>query len=353
VDAPLSAPLAARWLSHSSSLQREAARFRDDASGLEKDDWRRQLRDYADALAQAAELAPRQELEKLSEPSPRPRALPTNGLNTDILRAVGFDEGEVAAEEVGPVLRELSDALDRHVEVLRQIGQRLEAHPARKFGKHADALMAALCRFEVARTLRREGPILQASEQMVCGLLEERLAPVVRELMASIVRFEWYFKPLRLSTGARRVVLGGLATDREDLDARLLLNSAERTVLGLSWFCALHMLQPPERRKVFVMDDPTAGFDNANTAGFVSTLRAFTRLLRPEQVMIATHDDQVAALLGEELATVDGWPESLVRIRFSRNAKDCSVANEEWVQNEERQVSHESELLGLGESLLA
>lgn len=354
VDAPLSAALAARWLSHSSSLQREATRFRDDASGLESSNWQKELRVYADALTEAAELAPKRELEKLSERSPRPRALPTAGVNADVLRAAGFGEGDVVvAEEVGPVLRELSDALDKHVAVLRQIGQRLEAHPARKFGQHADSLMAALCRFEVARTLRREGPILQASEQMVCGLLEERLAPVVRELMASIVRFEWYFKPLRLSTGERRVVLGGLATDREDLDARLLLNSAERTVLGLSWFCALHMLQPPERRRVFVMDDPTAGFDNANTAGFVSTLRAFTRLLRPEQLLIATHDDQVAAILGEELATVDGWPESLVRIRFSRNAKDCSVADEEWAQDQERQVDRESELLGLSENLPA
>ena len=58
------------------------------------------------------------------------------------------------------------------------------------------------------------------------------------------------------------------------------------------------------------MDDPTAGFDNANTAGFTSTLRAFTRLLRPEQVVIATHDERVAAMLAEELAGVDGWPES-------------------------------------------
>jgi hypothetical protein len=149
------------------------------------------------------------------------------------------------------------------------------------------------------------------------------------------------------------VVLSGLATEREDLDARLLLNSAERTVLGLSWFCALHMLQPPERRKVLVMDDPTAGFDNANTAGFASTLRAFTRLLRPEQVVIATHNEQVAAMLGEELASVDSWPKSVVRVRFSRDADDCSVATEEWARDRERQVKRESEQLGLGESLPA
>jgi hypothetical protein len=125
----------------------------------------------------------------------------------------------------------------------------------------------------------------------------------------------------------------------------MLLNSAERTVLGLSWFCALHMLQPSDQRKVLVMDDPTAGFDNANTAGFTSTLRAFTRLLRPEQVVIATHDERVAAMLAEELAGVDGWPESVVRVRFSRDANDCSVASQEWARDGERQVSRDSELL--------
>jgi energy-coupling factor transporter ATP-binding protein EcfA2 len=349
----LAAPLAARWLSHSISLQREVVRFREDASKLKDESWQQQLRDYAEVLEQAAELTPRKELERLSKPAPRPPTLAVPKLAEEVRRASGFGEGQLAAEEVGPVLRELSDALDRQIDGLRQLGQRLEVHPARRFGKHREAVMAALCRYELARTLRREGPIMQASEQLVCRLLDDRMAPVVRELMAAIVRFEWYFKPLQMSSNARKVVLSGLATERNDLDARLLLNSAERTVLGLSWFCALHMLQPPERRKVLVMDDPTASFDNANTAGFASTLRAFTRLLRPEQVVIATHDEQVAATLSEELASVDGWPESVVRIRFSRDGEDRSVANEEWARDRLRQVGRESEELGLGESLPA
>lgn len=352
-EAPLAAPLAARWLSHSKSTQKEAVRFREDASTLEDENWRQQLRDYAAALERATEIAPEEDLERLSKPAPRPRTLPTPKLSQEVLKRAGFREGEFVAVEVGPVLRDLSDALDTHVAALRQLGQRLEGHPARRFGRHADAVMAAMCRYELARTLRREGPILQASEQLVSRLLDERLAPVMRELMAAIVRFEWYFKPLQMSSNSRKVVLSGLATERDDLDARLLLNSAERTVVGLSWFCALHMLQPPEQRKVLVMDDPTAGFDNANTAGFASTLRAFTRLLRPEQVVIATHDERVAAMLGEELARADGWPESVVRVRFSRDAKDCSVASEEWAHDGDRQVGRESEQLGLSESLSA
>ena len=352
-EAPLGTPLAARWLSHGIATHKEADRFRADSSDVKDKALRQQLREYADALEHAADIVPRRQLEQLSKSVPRPRTLSASNLDIETLRAAGFANGEFDAEEIGPVLRELSDALDSHLVGLRKLAQRLNAHPARRFRGHADVVMAALCRFELARTLRREGPIMQASEQMVCRLLDERLAPAVRELMASIVRFEWYFKPLQMSIEDRRVVFGGLATERADLDARLLLNSAERTVLGLSWFCALHMLQPPERRKVLVMDDPTAGFDSANTAGFASTLRAFTRLLQPEQVVLATHNDRVAAMLGEELASVDDWPKSVVRIRFSRDGKDCSVAREEWALDRERQVSRESEQLGLGKGLPA
>src|SRR6476659_7719766 len=232
----LTAPLAARWLNHSISMQEEAVRFREDAAELKGENWQQQLRDYSDALEHAAELAPRDGLERLSKQEPRARSVAAPRPAEEVLRAANFGEEEFAVEEVGPVLRELSDALDRQVTGLRQLGQRLEAHPARRFGKHAEAVMAALCRFELARTLRREGPILQASEQLVCRLLDERLAPVVRELTAAIVRFEWYFKPLQMSSDGRKVVLGGLATERAGLDARLLLNSAERPVLGLSWF---------------------------------------------------------------------------------------------------------------------
>jgi energy-coupling factor transporter ATP-binding protein EcfA2 len=340
-ESPLSTTLAARWLSHSITLRAESERFRGDASELRPEGWKRRLGDYADALQRAVELAPREELEQLSKPSVQPRVT-TAKLDENVLQAAGFGEGELVAEAVGPVLLEVSEALDSQVAGLRQICRRIEAHPARQFGRHAEAVMAAACRFELVRTLRREGPTKAASEQLVCRLLDERLAPVVRELMAAMVRFEWYFKPLQVSIRAHKVVLGGLATEDADLDARLLLNSAERSVLGLSWFFALHMLQPEERRQVLVMDDPTSGFDNANIAGFASTLRAFVRLLRPRQVVIATHDEQVAAVLGEELASVDGWPESVARIRFSRDADNRSVASEEWARPGERKAALES-----------
>jgi energy-coupling factor transporter ATP-binding protein EcfA2 len=344
---PIGVEVAARWLGHSESLTLASDQFRADATGVKDEKWADRLRDYAAAVERAARLAPIDELRELSRPAPPPIPLRQVKADPGVQRAAGFSADPIEAATVGPVLRELADALDAHVMELKNITQRLERHPSREFSQHADALMQVLCQFELARTIRREGPILQASETLVSELLDERLAPVVRELVAAIVRFDWYFKPLKMSSGSRKIVLGGLATDREDLDARLLLNSAERTVLGLAWFLALHMLQPKEERQVLVLDDPTAVFDPSNTAGFVSTLRAFTRLLKPKQVVIATHDDQVAAMLAEELADVDGWPQSVARIRFRRNAKDCSEATQEWTASSDRRVDQESEQLGL------
>jgi len=60
------------------------------------------------------------------------------------------------------------------------------------------------------------------------------------------------------------------------------LTRPSRNVVGVAWFLALQLLQPADRRRVLVLDDPTAAFDAVNQAGFVATLRAFVRLIRPE-----------------------------------------------------------------------
>lgn len=208
-------------------------------------------------------------------------------------------------------------------------------------------MLGAICRFELARNLRREGPVMRASETLIGELLQHRLAPVLRELIAATVRFEWYFKPLLVPDGNRKLTLGGLSTSRPDLDARLTLNSAERHVVGVAWFLALHMLQPANRRRVLVLDDPTSGFDAVNRAGFVSTLRAFARLTRPDQLIIATQDDTFAAVLAEELAPVDGWPDATTRIRCRRDADDASTATVLPPETAQRGTLEETDILGL------
>jgi hypothetical protein len=247
-------------------------------------------------------------------------------------------------------LSALAATLEAQLQEFQRLDSELGTHPARDFHNHADTILEALCRYELARRMRNAGPILDASEKLVSELLQQRLAPVVRELVASIVRFEWYFQPLLIPDQGRKVLLGGLATSRPDLDARLLLNSAERTALGIAWFLALHLLQPASRQRVLVLDDPISAFDAPNQAGLISTLRAYVRLTRPEQMIIATHDDHVAGTLAQELAPVEDWPTESVTLRCQRDSSDATIIRREPGYTHPRPITREVEQLGLDET---
>jgi energy-coupling factor transporter ATP-binding protein EcfA2 len=347
---PLPAALAARWASHSESVRESSARFRAEAGQLQDPKWASRLVSYADALDVAAATVPRAELERLARvasPTPTPSRLEPAALEAAFSEA-GFRAALPQSSQLVALIEELQGQRQRQADALERLATELETHPARGFDGRSGLVLEAICRFEVARQLRRKGPIASASEDLLRELLTGRLYPVVRELVAAMVRFEWYFQPLRISVEGREVLLGGLATSRSDLDARMLLNSAERTVVGLAWFLALHLLQPPEQRQVLVLDDPAGAFDAVNRAGFVATLRAFVRLARPEQLVVATHDETVATMLGEELSTVEGWPSSIARVRCQRDEDDASVVLVEPVPEGAANLAAEEALLGLG-----
>jgi hypothetical protein len=347
---PIPPSLAARWLAHVSSVRDAAARFRSEAENIVDPTWKERLNTYADALEAAAESSPREELASLTQatPVPPPQATRTP-VPAELFANAGFKSVPDIPESLFVPINDLGRALQHYLTGLDALTRDLGSHAARKYSENREELLKTLCYFELARGLRRAGPILAASEQLVAELLRGRLAPVVRELVASLVRFEWYFKPLLIPDAGRRIVLGGLATSSERLDARLLLNSAERTALGVAWFMAMHLLQPEDRRQVLVMDDPASVFDAANQAGFISTLRAFVRLTRPKQMIVASHDDAVASVLAEELTPVDGWPKAVMRVRCQRNSSDVSVLTSEWSADDSRNIEGEAETLQLGD----
>lgn len=343
--------LAVRWLSHSRSIQEAAARFHADAEQLQSTRWANQLSAYADALSAAGEAVPQDALEPLTRSAPTPaqplRSTPVLAVPLELYREAGFTRVPEKPESILDALGELAAELQRHAGILHGLATEVSEHPARHFAQHSQRVLSAICRFELARNLRREGPIMRASEILVGELLQDRLAPLLRELIAATVRFEWYFKPLEIPEETRKLTLGGLSTSQPDLDARLTLNSAERHVVGVAWFLALHLLQPAERRRVLVLDDPTSGFDTVNRGGFIATLRAFTRLTRPEQLIIVTQDDMLAAVLAEEFATVDGWPGTVTRIRCRRDARDRSTTNVHLCAPAAHTTDEESDMLGV------
>jgi hypothetical protein len=342
--------LASRWLSHTRSIAAAAAEFRSDAQALDEKQWSEQLAAYADALQAAAKAVPQDALEPLTRAAPIPAAArpePSRQLPRELFTDAGFTAVPDQPAAIVPTLRDLANELERHAAALHGLAGELAEHPTRRFAEHSRHVLGAVCRFELARGLRREGPIMRASETLVGELLRDRLAPVLRELVAATVRFEWYFKPLQIPEQGRSLVFGGLSTTKADLDARMTLNSAERHVLGVAWFLALHLLQPAERRRVLVLDDPTSGFDTVNQAGFIATLRAFVRLTRPEQLIVATQDDTLAAVLAEELAPVDGWPKTATRIRCRRDRDDMSTTTPFDCPPAQHATSEETDVLGL------
>jgi hypothetical protein len=348
VDAPLSPDLAVRWLTHSDGLLSAAAGFREDAAELTDSEWQTRLVAYSDALELAASEVPRSELSTMARGPRLPVARDRAAIVGERWKAAGFATAPPAARELLPFIRELELRLTKRADALESLASELERHPAVPFTARARRVLDAMCRFELARNLRRQGPIIRASQDLLRDLLQGQLYPVVRELVAAMVRFEWYFEPLQVTIDGREVLIGGLATPHPDLDARLLLNTAERTVVGVAWFLALHLLQPESRRRVLVLDDPAAAFDDVNRAGFAATLRAFARLLRPDQIVVATHDEAVATLLADELSPVDEWPSAVGVIRCARDRDDQSTA----VLYDKREISRDlradEEMLGLG-----
>jgi ABC-type hemin transport system ATPase subunit len=109
-------------------------------------------------------------------------------------------------------------------------------------------------------------------------------------------------------------------------------------------------MQPPERRQVLVLDDPTAAFDTTNQWSFVATVRAFVRLTRPEQVLISTHDDAVAATLTDDLAPVNDWPREVSRLRCERGPQDASTVTQQALIVDSHYTERELATLGLGAS---
>jgi energy-coupling factor transporter ATP-binding protein EcfA2 len=347
-DPPIPPALALRWVTHARSVTDAATKFQAAAENVTSRRYAEQLAAYASALRTAADTVPSQQLEQLTRSTPQ-AAIPVarSAIPEEMWSAAGFTAIPENPGRIVLALGELTAELARQAAALHALTRELSEHPARRFAEHSERVLGAICRFELARSLRREGPIMRASETLIGELLQDRLAPVLRELVAATGRFEWYFKPLQIPQGDRTFVLGGLATTRPDLDARMTLNSAERHALGVAWFLTLHLLQPAARRRVLVLDDPTSGFDAVNQAGFVATLRAFVRLTRPEQMILATQDDTLAAVLSEELTPVDGWPQSATRIRCRRDGEDHTATTVFDCPAARRDITEESEILGL------
>ncbi|HEU4943747.1 MAG TPA: hypothetical protein VFT10_01150, partial [Solirubrobacterales bacterium] len=344
---PVPPATAARWLSHVRGLEQSVAGLDELAPSIQDAEWRKRLEEYSETLHAAIRRSSANELEKMVSAEQVHLPPPTAAAQPDpnLLEAAGFAKTPQLSRSVIEAMMEVHAQLTDRAARLDGLAAALERHPARSFVSRAARIMPALFRFQLIRDLTAQrGSLARAQEALVEELLDERLFPVVQELVAALVRFEWYFKPLKFRSDKQGLHLTALATDDDSKDIRLLLNAAERTVVGIAWFLGLHILQPKEDRKVLVLDDPASGFDSINKAAFVATLRAVVRLLEPEQLLITTHDDTLVALLEQEFASVDGWPQDFEVLRCQRTApgpSEVKPATEEEGQRPQADLASE------------
>jgi hypothetical protein len=329
---PIPRDVAVRWVSHARGLREGFNDLERLAPRIDHDAWRARLDAYLHALRKAQEQSSLQDLEALvsKEREEAPQEIrQVSELPFELIKEAGFIQMPKASPVLVEGIDQMQLQLSRYAARLDELAAELDRHPAREFVARAHRLLPALCRFELARDLLQPtGAITRTRESLLNRLLEGRLFPLVQELVDALVRFEWYFQPMRFQVKGTKMHLSGLATSNEKLDVRLLLNAAERSIVGVAWFLALHVLQPRDHRRVLVLDDPASGFDPLNQAAFVATLRALLRLLEPEQLVITTHDETFVALLEQELAAVAGWPSRVSRYRCRRGSSGVSEVDE-------------------------
>jgi len=325
---PIPHDVAARWVSHARGLQDGLDDLERLAPRVENEAWSSRLDAYLSALREACKQSSLQELEALLSKEREEAVQEVKEvfkLPIELVEEAGFNQLPEPSPMLVEAIDQLQLQLSRYAARLDELAAGLDRHPAREFVARAQRLLPALCRFELARDLLQPGgAITRTRESLLNRLLEGRLFPLVQELVDAMVRFEWYFEPMHLRVRGNKMHLSGLATSNEKLDVRLLLNAAERSIVGVAWFLALHVLQPQGHRRVLVLDDPASGFDPLNQAAFVATLRALLRLLEPEQLVITTHDEAFVALLEQELAVVSGWPSQVSRYRCRRGSSGVS-----------------------------
>lgn len=344
---------AARWLSQVRGVERSILALKRSLGEIEDEEWRDRLRTYIEALSAAVEISSVEKLEKMiaaAEPPPAAQRRPLSPPPMALLGAAGFTREPNSSEAMLAALEDLHERQTAHSAALSRVASELLRHPGPSFSARSARIMPALCNFELAREVAKPtGAVTRARETLVGRLLDDRLKPVVQELVAALVRFEWYFAdPLEMAVKKRSMQISGLSSSDPNLDIRMLLNEAEKTVVGIAWFLALHTLQSKPDREVLVLDDPASGFDETNKAAFVATLRSLLRMLEPKQVLVTTHDDAVVALLEQELGQVAGWPAEVGILRCSRSADGASkVVREDPAGPREADIERELRMLSL------
>lgn len=344
-------PAAAQeWLDAGAALRRASIALRSRRESITDPVWTDRVDRFLDAANNALEAVPFEFLEAAvsqasAAPLPRQRpsaptvdssALADAGLPTDLLPFLSDVEGPLIG---------LRDAIRSRAASAEALAEEVLQLPLVNLEGAEDELHEALAAYEIAR--RIQVPLERAQEVMLTRLFETSLRTVLAELVAALTRFEWYFGRFEVDVEKQAVAFRKMVVDSDALDLRMLLNAGERSIVTIAWFLALHLLQPPARRRVLVMDDPLAALDANNAQAAIATLRTIARLTKPDLFLFSTHDLATAESVERELQPVGEWPARTSRLHFSRDSRGLTRAEAADAALAEPDVEDELERLGL------
>ncbi len=187
-------------------------------------------------------------------------------------------------------------------------------------GAESSFAAAELEASEHQRTGRTATTILEATRDAVGDVVEEQIRqiePIVERIYARIDPHR-AFKEVILSSRYKggRGRLSALVRDPlapfGEQDPHPVFSSSQLNALAVALFLGLNLGVPSIPLKAALLDDPLQSLDDVNLLGLLDTLR---RTKETRQLLVSTHDDQLARLMEIKLRPVGNHGRT-IRIHF-------------------------------------
>ncbi|BCV26002.1 AAA family ATPase [Gelria sp. Kuro-4] len=125
-------------------------------------------------------------------------------------------------------------------------------------------------------------------------VVEEELEKSFLEFLYLLTSFSWGFLYPTMTPdidGKNRVSLG--FSFHEKINASDILNQAEKSLAGLSWFLMAYLLAGREYSSVLILDDPFQHLDETNASSFMRALDLMDRVFNVGQIIVTLHERDI------------------------------------------------------------
>ena len=140
-------------------------------------------------------------------------------------------------------------------------------------------------------------------------VVQEELEKSFLEFLYLLTSFSWGFLYPTMTPdidGKNRVSLG--FSFHEKINASDILNQAEKSLAGLSWFLMAYLLAGREYSSVLILDDPFQHLDETNASSFMRALDLVDRVFNVGQIIVTLHERDIYDSLLRLWAVIPSLP---------------------------------------------